>query len=170
MISSVDSDARHGRKSSKSRFDGYKAHIAIDPESEIITAAKVTPGNVHDAQAALDLIDPNTQVVYGDNAYGSGELLNEFQERSINTYIKARFPVRPNGMIPKNDFVIDFDKLTVTCPIGITLVAKPQKKEAILHPLEATVANAQNSNSAPNPNRDEASILEPMSANYTRQD
>ncbi len=63
VISSVDPDARHGRKSASSRFDGFKAHISIDPESEIITAAAVTPGNVHDAKVALDLIDGATEAV-----------------------------------------------------------------------------------------------------------
>ena len=32
VISTVDPDARHGRKSSAGGFDGYKGHIAVDPE------------------------------------------------------------------------------------------------------------------------------------------
>ena len=127
VISSVDPDARHGRKSSSSRFDGYKAHIAIDSESEIITAAAVTPGNVHDAKVAADLIDAATEAVYADNAYGSGELLDAFTKREIDPRIKARFPVRGGGMIPKSDFVIDYDNFTVTCPAGIKIGMRPRK-------------------------------------------
>ncbi len=127
IISSVDTDARHGRKSSKSRFDGYKAHIAIDPESEIITAASVTPGNVHDSSAALDLIDEDTKAVYADNAYGSGELVNQFEQRSIEAHIKAKFPKRIDGLIPKSDFVIDLDKGSVTCKAGITIGIRPKR-------------------------------------------
>lgn len=128
VISSVDPDARHGRKSSSSRFDGYKAHIAIDPGSEIITAAGVTPGNVHDAKVALDLIDGGTEAVYADNAYGSGELVGEFTKRGIDPRIKARFPIRGGGMIPKSDFVIDHDNFTVTCPAGISIAMTPKKQ------------------------------------------
>jgi hypothetical protein len=56
VISTVDPDTRHGHKTSSQRFDGYKAHIAIDPDSEIITAARVTTGNVGDGSVALNLI------------------------------------------------------------------------------------------------------------------
>ena len=49
VISTVDPQARHGHKTSARGFDGYKGHIAIDPDSEIITATEVTPGNSGDA-------------------------------------------------------------------------------------------------------------------------
>lgn len=35
IISTVDPDARHGHKSSARGFDGYKGHVAVDPDSEI---------------------------------------------------------------------------------------------------------------------------------------
>ncbi|HEX6356660.1 MAG TPA: transposase [Actinophytocola sp.] len=38
VISTVDTEARHGHKSQARGFDGYKGHIANDPDSEIITA------------------------------------------------------------------------------------------------------------------------------------
>ena len=38
VISTVDPDARHGHKTAARGFDGYKGHIAIDPESEVIVA------------------------------------------------------------------------------------------------------------------------------------
>jgi hypothetical protein len=56
VISTVDPDTRHGHKTSARGFDGYKGHAAVDPDSEIITATKVTPGNAGDASAAEDLI------------------------------------------------------------------------------------------------------------------
>jgi hypothetical protein len=46
VISTVDPEARHGHKTSARGFDGYKGHIAIDPDSEIITGAGVTAANV----------------------------------------------------------------------------------------------------------------------------
>lgn len=56
VISTVDPQARHGRKTAARGFDGFKGHVAIDPDSEIITATTVTPGNTGDAAAATDLI------------------------------------------------------------------------------------------------------------------
>jgi transposase-like protein DUF772/DDE family transposase len=56
VISTVDPDARHGHKTAARGFDGYKGHAAADPDSEIITATTVTPGNTGDATAAEDLI------------------------------------------------------------------------------------------------------------------
>jgi hypothetical protein len=56
IISTVDPEARHGHKTSARRFDGYKGHISIDPDSEIIVATEVTAGNVPDGDAAKDLL------------------------------------------------------------------------------------------------------------------
>jgi hypothetical protein len=56
VISTVDPEARHGHKTSARGFDGYKGNAAIDPDSEIVTATTVTPGNAGDASAATDLI------------------------------------------------------------------------------------------------------------------
>ncbi len=69
VISTVDPDARHGHKTSARGFDGYKGHVAIDPDSELITATTVTAGNVGDAQAVEELLadeladasDPSTE-------------------------------------------------------------------------------------------------------------
>ena len=44
VISTVDPEARHGHKTSARGFDGYKGHVAIDPDSEMITATAVTAG------------------------------------------------------------------------------------------------------------------------------
>jgi len=61
VISTVDPDARHGHKTAARGFDGYKGHVAIDPDSEIVTATEVTAGNVGDAGPAdallADLLD-----------------------------------------------------------------------------------------------------------------
>jgi hypothetical protein len=56
VISTVDPEARHGHKTAARGFDGYKGHIAIDPDSEIITATTVTAGNVADGSVADALV------------------------------------------------------------------------------------------------------------------
>ena len=42
VISTVDPQARHGHKTNHRGYDGFKGHIAIDPDSEIITATAVS--------------------------------------------------------------------------------------------------------------------------------
>jgi len=56
VISTVDPEARHGHKTSARGFDGYKGHIAIDPDSEIITSTVVTAANVSDGSVAKELL------------------------------------------------------------------------------------------------------------------
>ena len=56
VISTVDPQARHGRKTSARGFDGYKGHVGIDPDAELITATTVTAGNTGDAAAATGLL------------------------------------------------------------------------------------------------------------------
>src|SRR5205807_1690607 len=57
VISTVDPEARHGRKSSAHGFDGYKGHMSIDPDSEIITAAEVGDANGGDGEMMPELLE-----------------------------------------------------------------------------------------------------------------
>ena len=66
VISIVDPDARHGRKSAAGGFDGYKGHIAADPDSELITDTAVTAGNAADASTAKELIKDLTDADHTD--------------------------------------------------------------------------------------------------------
>jgi Transposase DDE domain/Transposase domain (DUF772) len=56
VISTVDPEARHGHKTASRGFDGYKGHVALDPESELVTATAVTAANVGDGSVAGELI------------------------------------------------------------------------------------------------------------------
>jgi Transposase DDE domain len=74
VISTVDPDARHGHKTSARGFDGYKGHIAIDPDAEIITATEVTAGNAGDAEPATDLLtDDRPTPATGDTNVADGD-------------------------------------------------------------------------------------------------
>ncbi|MFG1955335.1 transposase [Micromonospora sp. NPDC048830] len=92
VISTVDPEARHGHKTSHRGFDGYKGHIAVDPDAEVITATAVTAGNVGDAEPVAgliaDLTDPTaatgTAAVYGDAAYGAGDVLQQLASAGID--------------------------------------------------------------------------------------
>ena len=146
VISAVDPQSRHGHKTSARGFDGYKGHIAVDPDPEIITATAVTPGNSGDAEAAAGLLadllpgdqdngaggtaSPASQgavpgkgqpAVYGDAAYGSGDLLEQVEQAGIHAGIKCQPPAAVTGHFPKDRFAIDLDGKTVTCPAGVTV-------------------------------------------------
>jgi hypothetical protein len=136
VISTVDPQARHGHKTSHRGFDGYKAHIAIDPDSEIITATAVTAGNTGDAQPAAELIaDLSEQptdttpagdtAVYGDSAYGAGEVLAHLHAHDIDIKTKVQRPNAPAGKFTKDQFIIDLSQATVTCPNGTTIAIRP---------------------------------------------
>src|SRR6266536_2225218 len=53
-ISTVDTEARHGHKSRNRSFDGYKAHLSVDPDDELIDEVAVTPANTPDRDAVGD--------------------------------------------------------------------------------------------------------------------
>lgn len=142
VISTVDTETRHGHKTSARGFDGYKGHIALDPDSEIITDSEVTAGNVGDGAAAAGLIDDLLQdtptgagqagegeqpTVYGDNAYGTGELHDLLADNDITDRFKTQTPTAPQGRFPKDRFTIDLDDDTVTCPNGVTTPIRRNK-------------------------------------------
>ena len=43
MVSVHDPEMRHGHKSSSKRFDGHKASVAVDTDSQVITAVGRAP-------------------------------------------------------------------------------------------------------------------------------
>jgi Transposase DDE domain/Transposase domain (DUF772) len=138
VISTVDPDARHGHKTVHRGFDGYKGHVSVDPDSEIIVAATVTAGNVGDAGAASELLEelisaigPRRQrplapaepeaVVYGDAAYGTGPLLDKLACAGVDANIKVQPSKAPGGRFTKDDFDVDLETDTVTCPNHVTV-------------------------------------------------
>ena len=124
MVSVHDPEMRHGHKSSSRRFDGHKAAIVVDTGSQLITAVDVLPGNAPDNLGALELVErseANTSVpveeALGDAAYGDGDTRQAFADAG-RTLI-ARVPGRPGkAHFPKEDFLIDLEAGTCTCPAG----------------------------------------------------
>ena len=77
---SPDPDARFGRKSEKKSFYGYKEHIGIDADSELVTGVRVTAGNVADSQILGPLIDSHAQEVTADKGYDTDANHRQLQE------------------------------------------------------------------------------------------
>ena len=127
MISTVDPEARHMRKSRSEYRDGYKAHIAIEPETGLVTKAILTKANVVDGRCASALVadeDPGLMVL-GDTAYASGETLAALGQPSTDGHQALAVQGRVPGGFERDDFVIDHDAGTATCPAGHTVTITP---------------------------------------------
>jgi IS5 family transposase len=160
VVSVVDPDARHTRKSPEARRDGYRAHLAADPESGIITGEELTkacgeensdpavaaeflaaeagtPGPAPDGgtdsaddsgrQGGAD--DPDDSGAaggdltwYGDSAYGTGDLRGAIADAGHRAVIKPKPLQAPvEGGLTVDDFAVDEQAGTVTCPAGHTV-------------------------------------------------
>jgi IS5 family transposase len=126
VISTVDPDARHAHKTVHHRQDGFKAHVAIEPGTGIITdcaLSKASGTGSGDAAAGIDLLagEPEPVTVLADSAYGSGELRAELAARGHIDVVKSA-PIRPAvaGGFTVDDFTVDHTTQTVTCPAGAT--------------------------------------------------
>jgi hypothetical protein len=133
IISTVDPQTRHGHKTAARGFDGYKGHIAIDPDSEIITATEVTAGNAGDGSVAetllSEVLSPTTTEaatkrdgqteVYGDASYGTADIVEKIEAAGAEANVKMQAPSAPSGHFGKDAFAIDLDAKTVRCPAGV---------------------------------------------------
>ena len=97
MMSVHDPEMRHGRKSSSKRFDGHKAAIVVDTDTQLITAVDVLPGNAPDNLGALDLVEEaeaNARVsvteAMGDTAYGDGGTRQAFADAGRKLVAKVQ--------------------------------------------------------------------------------
>ena len=128
MVSVHDPEMRHGHKSSRRRFDGHKAAVAVDTDTQLITAVDVLPGNAWDSVGSLELVErseasagvPVTEAI-GDTAYGDGGTRREFADAGRR--LVARLPGRSRRpYFAKEDFRIDVVADTCTCPAGNVVV------------------------------------------------
>jgi len=126
VISVNDPQARHTRKSPENRRDGYRAHVVACPETGIITGEELTMAageeNSDAAVAAVLLAaEDEPAEVYGDSAYGTGDLRAVMKQAGHTAVIKPR-TLKPTveGGFTLDDFTADDSAGTVTCPAGVT--------------------------------------------------
>ena len=124
VVAVHDPEMRHGRKSATRRFEGHKGAIAVDPDSQLITAALVLPGNAQDHEQALELVEQTeanaavaVEETVGDCAFGDSETRQAFAdaERTLVAKVPQR---RGQAHFPKEDFQIDLTAMTCACPGG----------------------------------------------------
>jgi hypothetical protein len=126
IISTVDTEMRHGRKSSQTRFDGYKLSASATSASEpLITGVHVSPAGETDGPQAKHLIDTQPprrrpERILGDTAYGNGPVRAELAERQIQVLAPVPEGKVVEDRFGKHDFIIDLENGTVGCPAGHT--------------------------------------------------
>ena len=133
VISTVDTDARHAHKTVHRRQDGFKAHLAIEPDTGIITDCALTKAagaDSHDAVVGIEMLENEAEpvTVLGDSAYGTGAARAALAEAGHSAVIKPP-PLRPAvpGGFTLDDFTGDPVAGTVTCPNGLTRTITPRR-------------------------------------------
>ncbi len=131
VISVVDPEARHAHKTVSRRQDGFKAHVAVEPDTGLVTACQLTKAagaGAHDAVVGVDLLSGETAPVQvlGDSAYATGEALATFDETGHEPMVKP-WPITPAvpGGLTIDEFTVDTAAGTVTCPAGNTVPLSP---------------------------------------------
>ncbi|MGH8940425.1 MAG: transposase, partial [Actinomycetes bacterium] len=122
VISTVDPESRHIHKSVGAYRNGYKAHIVVEPKTGLICGQQLTPGNTPDGGVAVDLMadEPGGRQVLADSAYGSGQTRTALRDRKHRLAIKP-WPTTNTGRFSRDDFTVDHEARTATCPAGHTV-------------------------------------------------
>jgi IS5 family transposase len=137
LVSPVDQDARSGKKEHKS-WAGYKGHVIVEEDSEIITAVETTPANKADGSQLKPLLKQQEEVLNlvpqelsGDKAYGSGANLEILDSKHVTGYVSLveKFNRLGRDLFSQDDFKYDTENETLTCPAGY--VASHPKGEIV---------------------------------------
>jgi len=89
VVSFDDPDARWGYKAADKPFLGYKAHEALDPDSRLITAVDVVPGNANEAVRTEAVLATETTtlaegaVVIGDGLYNNATTVAQVEQAKL---------------------------------------------------------------------------------------
>jgi transposase len=137
LVSPVDAEARTGKKTHK-HWTGYKGHLIVEEDSEIITAIETTPTNKDDGSQLKPLLEQQKESLSikpeqlsGDKGYGAGANLELLEDEHITGNISLSEKTNPRGedLFTRKDFTYDSVQNTMTCPAGC--VAKCQGREMV---------------------------------------
>jgi Transposase domain (DUF772)/Transposase DDE domain len=136
VISTVDPQARHTRKTSAHKRDGYKAHIAAEPQTGLVTECALTAATAPDGPIGVELLaeeDPGLEVL-GDTHYGSGQTHAALRAAGHTQTIK---PIPLSSAVPGgftiHDFQIDQQTGTARCPAGYTVLIASSGRASFAH-------------------------------------
>jgi Transposase DDE domain len=134
IISTVDPEMRHGRKSESQRFDGFKLHAAVTNSHEpLITAVEVGDASAHDGAQAKALIDQQPEQlrperILGDSAYGDQQTREDMEQRGVAVLAHVPEGEVREERLGKREFQIDLEAGTVTCPQGHVVAIPAQAR------------------------------------------
>ena len=130
IVSTTDTEIRHGRKSASNTFEGHKASVAADTETGVILATDVLPGNAHDSQGSAELAkaagesaEQQVDTVLADTAYGSIPNREAIADATKGAQVIAKVgpaAKRKGVELTVEDFSIDLSNGVATCPAGKT--------------------------------------------------
>jgi len=80
--SNRDNEADFTKKRGKTYY-GYKGHIAIDEDSEIIKTLEFTSASLHDSNAFDQLVDYSEEAIFADKGYANQNRRNKLQRKNI---------------------------------------------------------------------------------------
>lgn len=149
VVSVHDPEMRHGRKSSTKRFNGHKAQVAVDTDSQLITAVETLPGNAPDHAEAVAVVEATeaatgcaVETTVADCAYGDGPTRQAFA--AAGRRLVAKVPTVTNrGCFPKTHFTLDLERGTCTCPAGqVTQDLRPRGRGKRLFRFAAALCHA----------------------------
>jgi transposase len=135
VVSIQDADARRGMHGSY--FTGYLLDVALDADSQIITALSVLPANADEAADATSLIRheetihaTDIQILSIDKAGFRGELLREWQNPDGLGLEVVVPPIRiePTPYFTAEDFTHAVEAKTLTCPGGVTTLRRTRNR------------------------------------------
>lgn len=122
-VSVEDPDMRHGRKSKSKRFNGFKSHIAMDIDTDLILACAVMPANRPEEEGVPllrdDLAIPSHDIreLFIDRGYIASADVQAMADAGRTVVCKPW--AQPNGrFFPKSAFLIDIRRKIITCPNG----------------------------------------------------
>lgn len=138
-ISSTDPEAAIVRRGMKPKLT-HQIHRAVDGENEIITATRVTAGDVNEAHLLGELIDRHGQnsgkeaeTVVADTKYGTKENFLECHDRGINAHIpelgaSAKARNKDRGIYSEEKFLYTPERDAYICPAGKLLHPRSHHK------------------------------------------
>lgn len=123
VVSVTDPEMRHGCKSSGAKYNGHKAHVAVDVDSTVITAVTLGAPGEADGEQVKTLLEQtraetqaDVDVALGDCAYASRSAASQAAELDVE--MCTRMPGPRRGWLNPQDFEVSDDRLTARCPAG----------------------------------------------------
>ena len=101
---------------------------SVDPDSELIDEVMVTPANAPDADAVDDLVPTTPRTEDRPSLRRLGlRRATPHRLKQAGYEVIAKVPPATNraGPFSKDDFAIDLEAGTVTCPAGVTVAIRP---------------------------------------------